>query len=291
MDDATLAGLFTTRGISHAYADRRPEAAAYFREAARLAGQAGDTVRLGRALLNLSDAVTGTDPAAGAEAARAAAAQLRRAGARDLLAAAVGNLAQALLMTGDWDAAEAELAQAADADGLAGIEFLACYRAWLAALRGDAPAAQATLAGLADLRASDDPQDQALIAVAEAFTAAARSASPPPRCATPAPPWTTPAPWGSATSTCGGPGRWPPAPRTTWPTPPPPATCSPCSTATGPGSWPPCSAPNATWPAPAWPPPAPTRTPPRRSPPRSPGCASTPPPTTWPTACSTTPPT
>ena len=117
--------------------------------------------------------MTGTDPAAGAEAARAAAAQLRQAGARDLLAIAVGNLAQALLMTGDWDAAEAELAQAADADGLADIEFLACYRAWVAALRGEAPAAQAALAGLGDLRASEDPQDQALIAVAEAFTAAA----------------------------------------------------------------------------------------------------------------------
>ena len=136
-------------------------------------GRPATAVRLGRALLNLSDAVTGTDPAAGAEAARAAAAQLRRAGARHLLAAAVGNLAQALLMTGDWDAAGAELAQAADADGLAGIEFLACYRAWLAALRGDTPAAQAALAGLGDLRASEDPQDQALIAVVEAFTAAA----------------------------------------------------------------------------------------------------------------------
>ena len=173
VDEATLAGLFTTRGICHAFAGRRPQAAAYYREAARLAGQAGDTVQLGRALLNLSDAVTGTDPAAGAEAARAAAAQLRRAGARDLLAVAVANLAQALLMTGDWDAAEAELAQAADADGLADIEFLACYRAWVAALRGEAPAAQAALAGLGDLRASEDPQDQALIAVAEAFTAAA----------------------------------------------------------------------------------------------------------------------
>ncbi len=84
------------------------------------------------------------------------------------------NLAQALLMTGDWDTAEAELAQAIDADGLAGIEHLACYRAWLAALRGDTPTAQAALAALGDLRASEDPQDKATIAVAEAFTAAAR---------------------------------------------------------------------------------------------------------------------
>ena len=77
-------------------------------------------------------------------------------------------------MTGDWDGAVAELAQAADADGLAGLDFLACYRAWVAALRGEASAAQAALAGLGDLRASEDPQDQALIAVAEAFTTAAR---------------------------------------------------------------------------------------------------------------------
>ena len=174
VDDATLAELFTTRGICYAVAGRLPQAAAYHREAARLATQAGDTMRLGRALANLSDVVTGTDPAAGAEAARAAAAHLRRAGARDALAIAVMNLAQALLMTGDWDAAEAELAQAIDGDGLAGIERLACHGAWVAALRGDTPAAQAALAGLGDLRASEDPQDQANIAVAEAFTAAAR---------------------------------------------------------------------------------------------------------------------
>ena len=174
VDDATLAGLFTTRGISHASAGRTPQAAANLREAARLAEQAGDTFRLGRALLNLSDAITSTDPAAGGEAARTAAVHLRRAGARDFLAVAVANLAQALLMSGDWASAEAGLAQAIDADGLAGIEYLACYRAWLAALRGDFPTAQATLVGLADLRASEDPQDKALIAVVEAFIAAAR---------------------------------------------------------------------------------------------------------------------
>jgi len=62
VDDATLAGLFTTRGISHTFAGRRPQAAANLREAARLAGQAGDTFQLGRALLNLSDTVTTTRP-------------------------------------------------------------------------------------------------------------------------------------------------------------------------------------------------------------------------------------
>ena len=173
VDDATLADLFVTRGLCHASAGRNPEGAAYFREAARLATQVGDTLALGLALLNLSDAISATDPAAGAEAARAGATALRQTGARRYLAVAVGNLSQALVMTGDWDTAEAELSRALDEDGLADIDYLACQRAWLAALRGDAPAAQAILAGLSDLRASEDPQDQAMVAVAEAFTATA----------------------------------------------------------------------------------------------------------------------
>ena len=92
-----LAGLFITRGIYLGMAGRRPEAVAYFREAARLAEQAGDNARLGRVLLNLADALAVTDPAAAAEAARTAAGHLRRAGDRDYLAYAVTNLAQALL--------------------------------------------------------------------------------------------------------------------------------------------------------------------------------------------------
>jgi hypothetical protein len=151
-----------------------PQAACYFREAARLATQASDSLRLGRALLNLSGAVTATDPAAGAEAARSATAHSRKAGARDHVASGLVNLAQALLMTGDWNTAEDELNHAIDADGLADIEYLSCYRAWLAALRGDTAAAQAPLAGLGDLRASEAPQDKALVAVVEAFTATAR---------------------------------------------------------------------------------------------------------------------
>src|SRR6202034_2459574 len=41
-------------------------------------------------------------------------------------------------------------------------------------LRGDADAAEAMLAALRDLRASEDLQDKALISTVEAFTAAAR---------------------------------------------------------------------------------------------------------------------
>ncbi len=171
--DTQLAGLLTTRGSCHRAADRRTEAAAYYREAARIATDVDDSIGAGIALLNLADALTGSKPIAAAEAARAAAAHLRQAGARLPLAFATGNLAQALLMTGDWDAAHAELTRAAEADGLADVEFLACLLGWLTALRGDADASLGTLAILPGLLASEDPQDQASLDLLRAFSSAA----------------------------------------------------------------------------------------------------------------------
>jgi hypothetical protein len=172
--DDELSRLLGNRGVHLARTDRRAEAAAYMRESARLAGQAGDSLRLGYALGNLGDLLAATDPRAAAETARAAAGHLRRAGNRTGLATATVNLAMALVMLGDWDAADAELTQAANSDALAGDESLDCYRGWLAALRGDTAAAQALLAGLADLRASEDPQDLGMVSLVEGFTAAAR---------------------------------------------------------------------------------------------------------------------
>ncbi len=174
VDAGLLGRLFVTRGIYHGMTGRRPAATAYLREGARLATQAGDTLTLGRTLLNLSHVLGGVDPAAAAEAARTAAGHLRRAGARDYLAITLFNLGQALMMLGDWDAAEAELAQAADADGLAGNETIVTHQAWLAAMRGDADRAQTMLAALPDTRASQEPQVQAQVSAVEAFTEAAR---------------------------------------------------------------------------------------------------------------------
>ncbi len=173
LPDAVLARLLTSRGICHRSAERKTEAAAYFREAARLAAQAGDNVRAGTALSNLSDALAGTDPRASADAARAAATHLRRAGARAYLGFAMANLAQALFMTGDWDAADDELTRATDADGLGEAQFLALFRGWLAALRGDARTALDTLAALPGLLASEDLQDQASVDLVRAFSSVA----------------------------------------------------------------------------------------------------------------------
>jgi tetratricopeptide (TPR) repeat protein len=169
-----LGDLFVTRGIYLTFAGRHPEAIAYFREGVQLATQAGDNLRLGRVLLNLSNALAGTDPGAAVRACRAAAGHLRGAGHRDLLVYATLNTVQALLMLGDWDTAEEDLTQAADADRLGDHEFLSCHAGWLAALRGDIPTAETILAALQDLRASEDPQDQAFVSTVEAFTAAAR---------------------------------------------------------------------------------------------------------------------
>jgi len=173
VDASLLSSLFRTRGIFMGLAGRRPQAIAYLQESARLATQAGDNLSLGRTLNNLSHALTATDLAGAAEAARTAAGHLRRAGARDYLAITVFNLAQILLMLGDWDAAEAELAQAADADGVAGNEAIIVCQAWLAALRGDTDRAESLLIAAPDMRASEEPQSQAVVAVAEIFIAAA----------------------------------------------------------------------------------------------------------------------
>jgi class 3 adenylate cyclase/predicted ATPase len=173
VDPGQLCDLFNARSTYLFFAGSRAEAVAYVREAARFATQGGDNFRLGRALLNLSAALEVTDTAAAVQAARTAAGHLRRAGARDYVATAILNLSSSLIGLGDWDAAEMELIQAVDSDGLGDSEYLTCQQARLAALRGDAATASTMLAGLGELRASEAPQDQTTLGLTEAFTAAA----------------------------------------------------------------------------------------------------------------------
>ena len=102
-----LGGLLLIRGLYLVTSERRAQAIAYMRESVRLATLTDDNVSLGRALLNLSDVLAVTDPAAAAEAARTASGHLRRTGARDYLTVAIINLAVALMELDDWDAVEA----------------------------------------------------------------------------------------------------------------------------------------------------------------------------------------
>jgi class 3 adenylate cyclase/tetratricopeptide (TPR) repeat protein len=173
VDAGQLSGLFLIRGLHLCSVGHLPEGSAYLRESARLAAQIGDYRALGRALLNLADILAVTDPAAAEEAARTAAGHMRRVGDRFYLGGTVENLVQALLLLGDWDAAEAELARTIDADGLTDQQLF-CIRGLLSALRGDVSAAESMLAELRDARASEDPQDKAMFSVLTAFTAAAR---------------------------------------------------------------------------------------------------------------------
>jgi class 3 adenylate cyclase/predicted ATPase len=173
VDDALLATLFTTRGIAHVFANRTAEAAAYYREAARLAERVGNAAALSRALLNLSDLLGRTEPAGAAETARAAADHARRIGERLVLGIAIGNLAEALLALGEWDEAASVLAAAVEQDGLGDVEAIRLCGGLLAGLRGDAELASTALALRSDLPANEDVQVQALVAVLEAFTAAA----------------------------------------------------------------------------------------------------------------------
>jgi class 3 adenylate cyclase/tetratricopeptide (TPR) repeat protein len=168
-----LADIFISRGIYLYLAQRRTEGIAYFTQAARLAEQADSHTLLGRVYINLAETFLTTDPENAVEAARTAAGHLRQTGALDYLVVAVINLVQAQLTLGDWDAAEQQLTHAMEADGLSGNDYLVGYVAWLAALRGDAESAAETLAGMRDLRSSEDSQDKVFVSLVDAFAAIA----------------------------------------------------------------------------------------------------------------------
>jgi hypothetical protein len=137
VDAHRLATLFIVRGIAMYFANRNSEALANIEFAARLAEQAGDSIVLGRALVNLSTGQLPTDPAAAAAAAKTATELCRRVGARGQLATAVANLATAQLWMGEWDQTEELVQTAAEADGLAETTDVTELRILLAALRGD----------------------------------------------------------------------------------------------------------------------------------------------------------
>jgi hypothetical protein len=164
-----LAYLFLTHGSAQSYANRTDEAASSYREAARLAERAGGALRLCTALLNLSDALSGIDPAAAADAARAAAEHARRIGALRYLGASTWNLSIALLELGEWDEVAALLDAATDRDGLGDEEDIRWAQAWLAALRGDGEQASQILASLASPQTTERVDDRAYAALLEAF--------------------------------------------------------------------------------------------------------------------------
>src|SRR4051794_18795679 len=168
-----MSSAFGHRAIWLAQNGRRAEAAAHHRAAARFDEQAANRTSLGITLMNLADVLTPIDPAEAAETARAAAAELRRSGFSGYLIYALANFATANLELGDWAAADTTLNVTAEEDGLGERPEIACYRAWLAALSGDAERAQELLAGLGPFLDNEAPQERSFILLAKAFAALA----------------------------------------------------------------------------------------------------------------------
>ena len=169
-----LADLLIVRGLALSFADRVVEATAYLEHAAKLAEGAGDSGSQAGALLNLADLLTRSEPAAGAAAAHKAAELSRRTGEIDRLDVAVCNEVEALLLAGEWDGADRVVHDAIDDDHLGRLGYVASYASILASLRGD-PDTATGYAELPRMRASEDRQDRAAIALADAFIAAAQN--------------------------------------------------------------------------------------------------------------------
>jgi tetratricopeptide (TPR) repeat protein len=173
VDESELAATFSVRGAWLGYDGRRLEAVMYMRESARIAERAGDDYRAGVALSNLTAHADYDASIDGAETGRQAVRHLRRSGNREMLAIAYMNTAEELIKRGSWDAAETVFAEAVDVDGLSDVEYISMARAELAAMRGDVDRAEGLLSQLSTMRTSEDPEDRAGIAFAEARIAEA----------------------------------------------------------------------------------------------------------------------
>jgi tetratricopeptide (TPR) repeat protein len=173
LPDAILAGLFAIGGISHGLANRPAQAAASLREAVLRAEAAGDSAAAARALLNLGDVLVTTDPAVAAQANRAAMTHCRRIGHRYWLGTAEANLIQALLLTGDWIAAEQVYTSGVNEDRLGEDPILAFSAALMFSFTGDQARLGAALAVGHKSAGSEDTQDIAARATALAAAAAA----------------------------------------------------------------------------------------------------------------------
>jgi hypothetical protein len=148
--DATMGELLTSYALAINEQHRPAEASALLEYAARLAERSGDSFGRGRALLNLCYVVAPWDLQAAVDAARSGVEHCRRVGAGHYLFTAVCNLADSLIWIGDWDGADAALADMQfpvnQDDGLFEDVSVAGSQLLLAALRGEPSAARAASA-------------------------------------------------------------------------------------------------------------------------------------------------
>ncbi len=174
LSDKDAGGLLLTVGMCALHANQWREAVALMREALMLArGSHDPALSEGVVGLNLADVLVITDPPAAVEVARAAVADARRLGNRYLLPTAIGNLVQALLLTGDWDEAEHELPpDPPDGDWM---DLASCYIVVLfRALRGHVAGLDDRVAVLETATDSEDEQVRGSMRMALAVLARGR---------------------------------------------------------------------------------------------------------------------
>jgi tetratricopeptide (TPR) repeat protein len=165
LPDGTLAGLFVTRGLAHAVAGRRAQASANLYEALRRADKVDNSEITGGALLNLTDALMVSDPAAATATGRDAVSHCRRLGDRYRLAGAAGNLIQALMLTGDWHEAGQVLRNGLAEDQLSGDSVFDSPAMLLSVCMGDEAQVSALLETVLRTPESEEPQDAAAVAL------------------------------------------------------------------------------------------------------------------------------
>ena len=202
-----LSDLLQTRGLYLTTAGRRAESIAYFREAARLSEQAGDTAGLGRVLVTCRR--LGLTPPPG-RSRHARPSCVRQTGVRDFLAVAITNEVGALHL-GDWDRAESILGQAGTPMGWPTSSSSTATGAGWPRCAGTRPPPRPSggPGRPAGQRRSAGP---VAVSVVTAFAADARVSSGL-RCGTPGPP-SSRRPSGINHDCARWAGRWPPVSRT-----------------------------------------------------------------------------
>lgn len=174
VDRGELSMAFGSRGLAYSFSTRPAEAAACYRESARLAESFGDFGRQGIALGNLADEICAFEPRQAAEAAEQAAALARRAGHAGAFFSTTGNLVLALLELGEWDRAGDVIRDALDEVTAARAQTPVTGRAvTLLALRGSGELALSELDRLASLATSENVEQLSVYECQQAIVNAA----------------------------------------------------------------------------------------------------------------------
>ena len=176
LDESLFAELFAAEGGLHRGQLEPHRASASFREAARHARAIGDVDALSGVLLNLSDCLLSLGIEEAIDPARQAIALARRRGSKYLLALGTGNLAQALMLAGDWEAVD-ELMTEAEREGVRRMPYCGWPAGLLGYYRGDVDQVRRMTAEISVLAGSQDPQDILNIALGDVLLAAVEGRS------------------------------------------------------------------------------------------------------------------